>query len=162
RRMIATKIAPMDLERSDQPVEAWWDLSPFGPQVQGPWMPAILPDSAHVPLYLAHPDRSYWWIAVPAAHLLYVQYNRAEDQAGQPPIPAFGDSLLRLIARDGPHKLVLDLRFTTGGNLQLADTLFRRIAALPLAQEPSRLFVITGRATFSAGITPVALLRQLT
>jgi hypothetical protein len=161
KRMVATQIAPMDLERSDQPVEAWWDLSPFGPQVQGPWLSAILPDSTNLPLYLRHFDRAYWREEVPSARMLYVQYNRAENQPGGETIHAFGDSLLRRLGHEPPKKLVLDLRFNTGGNLDLADTLLRRIAALPLAQEPGRLFVITGRATFSAGITAVALLRQL-
>jgi hypothetical protein len=161
QRMMATQITPMDLERSDQPVEAWWDLSPFGPSPQGPWLSAILPDSTSLPLYLRHFDRSYWWEEMPAAHLLYVQYNRAEDQAGHETVRAFGDSLLLRLEHDPPKKLVLDLRFNTGGNLELSDSLLRRIAALPLAQEPGHLFVITGRATFSAGITAVALLRQL-
>jgi hypothetical protein len=162
QRMVATQITPMPLERSDQPVEAWWDLSPFGPQVQGTWLSALLPDSTHLPLYLEHPDRWYWREDVASSRLLYVQYNRAENQPQKETVHAFGESLLRQIEHDPPRKLVIDLRFNTGGNLQLADTLFRRIAALPLAQEPGRLFVITGRATFSAGITPVALLRQLT
>jgi hypothetical protein len=162
QRMVATQINPLPLERSDQPVEAWWDLSPFGPQPPGTWLSALLPDSTHLPLYLEHPAQSYWWEAVPSSHLLYVQYNRAEDQPGKETVRAFGDSLIKQIQHDAPRKLVIDLRFNTGGNLQLADTLFRRIAALPLAKEPGRLFVITGRATFSAGITPVALLRQLT
>jgi hypothetical protein len=49
---------------------------------------------------------------------------------------------------------VIDVRFNTGGNLRLAEALMselqRRTADVPR-------FVITGRATFSGGITQAAL-----
>ena len=156
------RIAPMPFERSDQPTEAWWDLAPTHPGRQGPWISCLHGDSARLPLYIRHPTANYWMQRVDGGRLLYVNYNRAQDQADGEGVLAFGDRVIQEIRRTPPKKLIVDLRFNTGGNLQLADSLFRSIAALPLSQEPNRLFVITGRATFSAGITAVATLRQFT
>jgi hypothetical protein len=156
------RLAPLPLERSDQPTEAWWDLSPTHPGRQGPWVAALPSDTSRLPLYLRHLGDFYWMARIAPRGLLYVQYNRAQDRPGGETVSAFGDRVLRELERDPPERLVIDLRFNTGGNLELADPLFRGIAALPLAGERGRLFVITGRATFSAGITAVALLRQST
>jgi hypothetical protein len=161
RRRIV-RFPPLPLERSDQPYEAWWDLSPTHPGRQGPWVSAVSADSAHLPLYLRRLSQFYWMERIPASNVLYVQYNRAQDQPDRETVHTFGDRVLQELERNPHQRLVLDLRFNTGGNLELAEPLFRRIATLAMARERGRLFVITGRATFSAGITPVALLRQLT
>jgi hypothetical protein len=161
-RRLERRLAPMSLERSDQPFEAWWDLGPLHPGRQGPWTSALPADTARLPLYLARLTRYYWMERLSASKVLYVQYNRSQDEPGAETVRDFGERLLNEIERDPPQKLVIDLRFNTGGNLELADPMFRKLAALPLAQERGRLFVITGRATFSAGITHAALLRQLT
>lgn len=161
-RVVTTRMAPLPLARSDQPLEAWWDLSPTGASVQGPWVAALPDDTSRLPLYLRHLDRYYWSERIRGSRTVYLQYNRAQDQPGRESVRAFGDRVIEDLERDPPRKLVVDLRFNTGGDLGLADPFFRRIAALPWVQERGRLFVSTGRATFSAGITPVALLRQLT
>ena len=161
-RDLTQRLTPLPLERSDQPVEAWWDLSPAGPSVQGPWLSLLPADTAGLPLYLRHLDRFYWDQRIPSCGTLYLQYNRAQDQPGGETVRELADRLLQELEGTPPARLVIDLRFNTGGNLDLADPFFRRIAALPWAAERGRLFVITGRATFSAGITPVAFLRQST
>jgi hypothetical protein len=158
-------LAPLPLARTDEPTEAWWDLSPLHPGRDGPWASALAVDSARLPLYLRAPARNYWYEYQPKSRVMYVQYNRSQNEPGSPfgeTANAFGARLLGEIARRNPRKLVVDLRFNTGGNLQLADSMFRAIAALPMSAERGRLFVITGRATFSAGVTHVAMLRQLT
>jgi hypothetical protein len=154
-------VPPMPLERSDQPFEASWDLAPTHPGRQGPWV-SVLRDTTRLPLYLRHLSTFYWMQRIPESKVLYFQYNRASDQPNGETVVAFGDRLMAELKRDAPQKLVIDLRFNTGGNLQLADSLFKQIAALPWAKERGRIFVITGRGTFSAGITAVASLREWT
>jgi hypothetical protein len=158
-------LEPLPLALTDDPTEAWWDLSPRHPGRDGPWRSALTADRARLPLYLRAPMRNYWFEWQARSRVMYVQYNRSQDEPGSPfgaTAAAFGARLLDAITRRAPRTLVVDLRFNTGGNLQLADSLFRAIAALPLSQQRGRLFVITGRATFSAGVTHVAMLRQLT
>ena len=164
-RRITPTIDPMPLARTDEPTEAWWDLSPRHPGRDGPWLGALADDSLRLPLYLRAPTRNYWYEWQPRTRTMYVQYNRSQNDAGSPfgaTANAFGARLLGEIAARHPRALVIDLRFNTGGNLQLADSMMRAIAALPMSAERGRLFVITGRATFSAGVTHVAMLRQLT
>jgi hypothetical protein len=161
-RRVERRLQPLPLERSDQPCEAWWDLSPTHPGRQGPWTSVLPADTTRMPLYLRHLTKYYWTHRSSDSKLVYLQYNRAQDQPDGETVNSFGDRFLKELERAPPQKLVIDLRFNTGGNLELADALFRGIAALPVAQERGRLFVITGRTTFSAGITAVAVLRQLT
>lgn len=153
-------IEPLPLERTNDPTEAWWDLTPAHPGRGGPWRSALSADTTRLPLYLQHPMRNYWFEYLPADRLLYVSYNRSQDDANGETTAAFGERLLGEIAARDPRKIVVDLRFNTGGNLDLAEGLFRRLGALPLARERGRLFVITGRATFSAGLYQAALLRE--
>jgi len=160
-RRVRRTVEPMPLNRTSEPTEAWWDLFPGHPGRDGPWLGALAADSARLPLYLRNPGQNYWLHHLPEQRLLYVSYNRSQDQRGGETTAAFGERLLAEIAARRPEKLVVDLRFNTGGNLDLAEGLFRRLAALPLAQEPGRLFVITGRATFSAGLYQAAVLREL-
>ena len=116
---------------------------------------------AALPLYLRHPARFYWFQRLPESGAMYFQFNRAANDPEAETIAAFGARLLHAIEEQPPTRLIVDLRFNTGGDLTLADSLFHAIAALKLARPPGRLFVITSRSTFSAGITHVVELKQL-
>jgi hypothetical protein len=153
-------VPPMPLGDPIKPFEASWDLAPTHPGRQGPWV-SVLRDTTRLPLYLRHLSTFYWMQRIPESKVLYFQYNRASDQPDGETVVAFGDRLMAELKRDAPQKLVIDLRFNTGGNLQLADSLFKQIAALPWAKERGRIFVITGRG-ISASITAVASLREWT
>ena len=92
--------------------------------------------------------------------MLYVRYNRSADSPGHETVRAFGEKLLTAIASQPPLKLVLDLRFNTGGNLELAQPLMDALAQSRLGSEPGRIAVLVGPSTFSAGITAAASLRS--
>lgn len=150
----ARTVRPLPLARSTKAVEAWWDLSPKRePAAQG-WA-HVLADRP-LPLYLKNPNDHYWSEFVPASGLLYVQYNRSAEMEGKP-IAAFADSLAAEFERRKVRALVVDLRFNTGGNLNLATATMKRIEALSRGLPR---FVITGRSTFSAGISHVAFWRE--
>jgi len=51
------------------------------------------------------------------------------------------------------------MRFNTGGNLDVAKLFMERLAALA-TERKTKVYVITGRATFSSGIYPAMQLRQ--
>lgn len=148
------RVAPLPRVRREQPVEAWWDLSPRHPGTDSAWVHALGP-RARLPLYLQHPTRHYWFEYLPGPGVLYFQYNRSADESGES-TSAFGERLLAALAQHRPRAFVLDVRFNTGGNLALAADLMRHL------EERTRgmpRFIITGRATFSAGITHVAAWR---
>jgi hypothetical protein len=152
-------LEPLPLRLSDQPTEAWWDLTPGHPGVQGPWDSVLPADTSRLPLYLRDPLHTYWMAWLPAERVLYLQYNRAGNSAEGETLAAFGERALAELARQPVRKVVMDLRFNTGGNLEIAQAFMRRLAETARARG-ARLYVITGAATFSAGVTHVAQLRQ--
>lgn len=143
-------LTPLPLVRSEDPVEAWWDLSP---RHREPGWVHVLDDSATpAPLYLLHPDRHYWFRYLDDRRLLYFQYSRASEMNDES-IGDFGERLLAELERPDIRAFVVDLRFNTGGSLGLAQDLMDE---LEVRTRGIPRFVITGRATFSAGIAHVA------
>lgn len=151
-------LQPLPLDLSNDSREAWWDLAPLHPGVQGPWASALPSDTARLPLYLRDPLRMYWMAYLPAERVLYVQHNRA-DQMRDEPMAAFADRVLAALAANPVSRVVVDERFDTGGNLQIGGPFMQRLSAAA-HERGARLYVISGVATFSAGLTHLAQLRQ--
>lgn len=149
------RLAPLPLRRSQTPVEAWWDLAPESRDENASFVPALRSDVA--PLYLRNTRKNYWFEYLPEHRALYVQYNRSHEAQSGPTMKEFSDSLVREIEQQKPRALIFDLRFNTGGDLTvgtpLMKTVSEKFAGIPV-------FVITGRNTFSAGITHVVQLKQ--
>lgn len=105
-----------------------------------------------LPLYLQEPQLEFRMADLPQGGL-YVQY-RANVGEG---IAAFGQSVLRRIMEQTPAYLVLDQRLNGGGDYTTTAGL---MSALPgLLGDAVPIYVITGPATFSAGINSVAFVR---
>ncbi len=150
------ELAPLPLKRQTAPVEAWWDLAP---SYEGPnkiFLPALKVENC--PRYLRYPEKGYWYEYVPEYRAIYLQYNRSQEREDMP-MSEFTESLMSAVDQRKPKALIFDLRFNTGGNLEVGTPLVKSVAE-KLGSLP--VFVITGRATFSAGITHVAQLRQWT
>ncbi|MBC6988397.1 hypothetical protein [Hymenobacter sp. BT491] len=157
---VARQLVPLSGQRSRQALEAWWDLSPLHPGRGAAWQSVLPADSARLPLYLRRPEQGYWHQALPAQHALYLQYNRAGDMPSGESVKAWGARVLPLLPALAGGKLIVDLRFNTGGNLDVASPFFEELAA-QARQHAVRVYVLTGRATFSAGLYHAAQLRQL-
>ena len=147
-------IASLPLRRSKTAVEAWWDLAPAHPAVDPALRPVLPADRA--PRHLRRAHENYWFEYVPELQAIYVQYNRSEPSSTQP----MADFVARLAnaVRERPLKaFIIDVRFNTGGNLNtgtpLVDTISPLLKGIPA-------FVLTGRSTFSAGITHTAQWKQ--
>lgn len=149
-------LAPSPFERRESAEESWWYLSPMRPAAGGAWRHAI--DAAIVPESLRGAAVDYRFLRC-AGEVLYVQFNRAADTAGGETLAAWGERLLGEIERRRPQRLVFDLRFNTGGDLTKARALVEALAASPLGRERGAIVVLSDMATFSAGITPLAVLR---
>lgn len=151
-------LEPLPLRISRDPTEAWWDLSPLHPGVQGPWASALPADTARLPLYLRDPLHAYWFRYLPGERTLYIQHNRAGQMEGET-MAAFTERVLADLQSRPVRKIVVDERFDTGGNLQIARPFMERLSAAA-RERGVGLYVISGRATFSAGLTHLAQLRQ--
>lgn len=148
-------MATPPLIRSEKSAEAWWDLSP-AKAGGGDWVQALDDRRTALPLHLRQPDRNYWYETVPGTTALYVNYSRSQDDPAET-TAAFADRLLAEAARAKPAALILDLRFNTGGNLELGRDMMKRLEA---ATRGIPRYIVTGRATFSAGITHLASWRE--
>jgi len=148
------ELVPRPLVRSRTPVESWWDLAPAYPHRDAGFAAAL--PAGVTPRYLSHPDMNYWFDWIAEDSVLYFQYNRAQEMPDSP-MGGFITSVSEAIALDQPRALIVDLRFNTGGDAgigtPLVDSLVPLIRGIPVV-------VLTGRATFSAGITHAVQWKQ--
>ena len=151
-------VQPLPLKRSKSATEAWWSLSPSWDQGQG-WHAVLANDPASTPLYLRNPSKHYWLEYLKGEQTLYLHYSRATNMDGES-FADFAKRVMQLIDNNPVRRIVIDLRFNTGGDLGIARKVMRTLVESRPWNQPGRLFVITGRSTFSAGIFHVAALRQ--
>ena len=151
-------LRPLPLERSDVPTEDWRNLSPRHVRERTDWLPALDLEGTDVPLFLRDPTRHYWFQVVDDPHMLYFQYNRAQNMPGQESLEAFSRRLLGVLDTGGFDALVVDLRFNTGGSIGVAKSLMDELATRS-ELEAIPLFVLTGPSTFSAGLFHAAQLK---
>lgn len=107
------------------------------------------------PLWEQAPESHFRQVRLPDGSL-YVNwrsYERLSEEAA---------ALLASIEAERPRRLIVDLRDNGGGDFSLGRDFIRQLAALPWANRPDRLFVLTGRASFSAAMTNAVDFRLLT
>jgi tetratricopeptide (TPR) repeat protein len=107
-------------------------------------------DPADPPRWLRHVDTNYWLDPIPRADALYFQFNQVRDMDGGPTIAAFADTLRAALVATGASSLVVDVRHNNGGNNGLLEPLLRTLTWWEMDAPDRRIFVITGRNTFSA------------
>jgi hypothetical protein len=109
--------------------------------------------SAPLPRYLHRQDDYYWTEEWPDSRTVYFQYNAVtrENRSGSSLNEIVG--ALRLSVRSGSFdRLIVDIRSNGGGDNTAYGALLKFLQNEPFFDTPGRLFVILGRATFSAGI----------
>ena len=111
-----------------------------------------LPTDPDVP-YLSRIDDAVWWERL-ADDTLYVQHNRTD-----PLDAAVLADLRAALHESGVARIVLDLRHNFGGELSAVQPMVDLFVD-PAVDQPDRLFVITGRNTFSGGSLVVARLER--
>lgn len=111
------------------------------------------------PLLHRDPTVAFWSEWLPGERALYVQVNEMADR----PEESFADFARRVVAtaeERGAEKLVVDLRWCRGGNGYLIRPLVLGLVKSAF-DAPGRLYVLTGRRTFSAGQMLVSELARL-
>ncbi|MGF1464756.1 MAG: hypothetical protein ACFCGT_01360 [Sandaracinaceae bacterium] len=130
-------------------------LSPVGPAA---W-DALPGPAGALPLYRRMTDLSYWAAVESGDDLVYVAFNRARDEEAEP-FAAFTERVLAQVGAG--DRLVIDLRRNGGGSSLVFRPMLDAIAEDPALDDPDRLFVIVGRATFSAAVLNAHALRAQT
>ena len=117
---------------------------PFSPTLR----PSRLSD-APVPLYLQYTGRNFWFRNLDRMDALYIQYNQVRDMAEET-IEVFAARLRDTIRTTQTRNLIVDVRHNSGGNNFLNWPLLRSLVHFETDAADNRLFVLTGRRTFSA------------
>ena len=105
--------------------------------------PSVLPQRAR-PLYLAGAGRELYVRKLAGGRVLYVGYNSALASTFE-----FASVLERLARSHAVRGVVVDVRLNGGGNNQSYRSLYSVLASQQI-NRPGRLYLLVGRATFSA------------
>lgn len=111
-------------------------------------VPSALSDDPP-PLYLRDTQTNIWSQALPESEAVFVQYNEVMDSENQT-IVAFAARLKDMLSTLGPKNVIVDVRHNSGGNNFLNWPLVQTLIHYEMSHPENRLFVITGRGTFSA------------
>ncbi len=118
--------------------------------------------TADAPLWQRRPDEPYWAEFVPGDSTLYVAYRGVVSLPAPNTNTAFWRRVFAMADSLPVARMVLDIRENSGGESFYNRQVVRGIVARPRLDQPDRLFVITGRPTFSAAMNLARDLAQWT
>jgi hypothetical protein len=124
------------------PIEAGEYVAVFGDALHGHY-PAILPSRPR-PLYLARSNRPLWMTKLARGRAIFIGYNSAGV-----PTDKTAERLDRLARDPKVRRVIVDVRLNGGGNNQTYTWLFQTLSSR-VVYRPGRLYLLFGRATFSA------------
>lgn len=114
------------------------------------------------PFTLPHlQERKYYWYEyIEDRRTMFLQYNTCWDQKDEAPFADVVADMFELVDSQPVERLVIDLRQNSGGEPLVAEPLIRALEERKEIGDQGRLFVLTGRRTFSAALTNAAHLRS--
>lgn len=105
------------------------------------------PPLTETPLALQNPDQWYWYKTLPATDALYFQYDVCDNMAALP-FDEFTADLFATVDGEGLSRIVVDLRFNSGGNSAVLRPFLAGLAERPAL----KVYVLIGRRTFSSAL----------
>ena len=124
------------------------------------WVNMRGPDSAATPLYLQDPENSFWHRHDDSQGVVYFQINRVRN-GKEESLREHTRKVLELVEKENCRALVVDVRLNNGGDTRLARDVVKELMASGVNTR-GRLFVVTGRNTFSAAMNLCSLLEKWT
>lgn len=101
------------------------------------------------PLYLKNLDKIYFYEYLPEQKTVYVRHSQIQNDSSET-IEAFYKRVFEFVEKNDVEKFVLDVRLNGGGNNFLNKPIITGIIRTEKINQTGKLFVITGRRTFSA------------
>jgi hypothetical protein len=135
-----------------QMFERLWSPAPWPGDGEKGWA-SFQPPS--VPLYLQDGGRVFRVSPVPELDALFVQMRAHFDVDGET-VEDFRRRVDQSMDAHSPGNLIVDLRFDTGGDIDLTRDWQRALAA----RVPGQIYVLVSRHTFSAGIVSAAAFKH--
>lgn len=114
------------------------------------------------PLCLESNAESNWFKYLAESGIMYVQYKTLYNQDHQRTVGKLTEDLWKEVDRLKPGKIVIDFRFCRGGNYNNILPFIQQIAKRPDLNVKGKLFVISGRLTFSAAAVALLYFKQQT
>ena len=113
------------------------------------------------PLSFRDRRTNYWFEYVPDSKTVFFQYN-AVQSIPKDPLPEFCDRLFKFINEHDVERLVIDMRWNSGGNNFLNRPIIHGLIRNDKINQRGKLFVIVGRQTFSAAMNGAAEIERHT
>jgi hypothetical protein len=138
------------------------DLAPATTSIDpDDWLQAPDRTKVTLPLYLRKLNVYYWMNELRNAQTLYFQYNRCEEMESLP-FDKFTEQLFNLADSSSIKRLIIDLRYNSGGNSGILWPFIVELKNRPSLNQKGHLFVIIGSSTYSSGVLNAAELREQT
>lgn len=103
------------------------------------------------PLTMKNRQTNYWFEYLPESKTVFFQYNAVQNISSEP-LTAFAERLFKFINENDVERLVIDMRWNSGGNNFLNRPLVHGLIKNDKINKRGKLFVIVGRHTFSAAM----------
>ncbi|MTI30136.1 S41 family peptidase [Xanthovirga aplysinae] len=129
--------------------ESWRNLTPSNKiyaDTVNSWLHVL---TKQTPVYLSNPNIPGFTTPIESLKALYIQINMSTE------IPNLLEEVKSSVEDNNVQNLIVDLRFNTGGNYLKQAEFSKEIPKLV----KGKIFIVTGNATFSAGICTAARLK---
>lgn len=113
------------------------------------WLTAREASGSPAPLYLRDVRNNFWFEHLKEARAVYVQYNAVANKQDES-VADFFRRVFEFVETNAIERLVIDVRNNGGGNNFLNRPIITGVIRADRINRRGRLFVITGRRTFSA------------
>jgi tetratricopeptide (TPR) repeat protein len=113
------------------------------------------------PLYLKNRNAPYWFEYLQDSKTVFFQYNSVSNHPVEP-LTHFCERLFKFINDNDVQRLVIDIRWNSGGNNFLNRPILTGLLRNDKINQKGKLFVIIGRQTFSAAMNCTADLERYT
>lgn len=112
------------------------------------------------PIFRSNARYNYWVDYFPQYSLVYIQYNRCRSYTDYS-FSEFINDIKEFFDEKTPSKLVIDMRQNGGGSSSVMAPLLDWVTT-SYVNKPDKLFVVTGKGTFSSAVINSVQLKQST
>jgi hypothetical protein len=149
------------------------DTVPFTDMARflGSWYPQSSPELVTMnqgsknplPLWLKNNEKKFWFEYLAREKMMFLQINSMlfPSGDGEGSFAQMCTQFFKDFDQARPEKLVIDIRANNGGN-HVELPLLKGILARPDIDRPDRLFLITGRVTYSAAVHFTTVFKKYT
>ena len=103
------------------------------------------------PLMQQQRDKTFWFAELPESNTLYIQYNEVRaSTVNSGSLRSLVDAVTKRIEENDFDRIVVDVRHNGGGDNTTYGPLLNLLQNNPKVNQRGKLFLITGRQTFSA------------